>query len=149
MKLQVVRYNFQDDFTDGLLFIDGKFIAHTLEDEKRDVKVWGETCTPVGEYEITLRTVGRIHNNYLRKFGEDWHKGTLWVRNVPNFKYILIHIGNTDEHTAGCLLVGSTNNIDDKGFIGQSANAYKKMYPIVRDALLKGEKVTIEYTEMK
>ena len=46
--------------------------------------------------------------------------GMLHVLDVPNFKYILIHCGNTDEDTAGCLLLGDTqeNNLVKKdGFI--------------------------------
>ena len=71
------------------------------------------------------------------------HKGMLWVRDVPGFEYILIHTGNTDEHTAGCLLVGNSSDI--KGFIGSSVNAYKNIYPAIAQALEDGEEVTITY----
>ena len=76
----------------------------------------------------------------------------LELQDVPNFMYILIHTGNTDEHTAGCLLVGETQQDLDKGkdgFVGGSGDAYKKMYPKVRDALLSGEKVTIKYSNIE
>ena len=33
----------------------------------------------------------------------------------------------------------------DKGFIGGSVNAYKELYPMVADAILKGKEVTITY----
>ena len=108
MKLEVLRFSSQEDSTNGILFdiTDGKreFLCYTLEDEHRDVKKYGETRVPAGTYNITLRTVGGFHGRYLKKYGE-MHKGMLWVREVPNFEYILIHTGNTDEHTAGCLLL--------------------------------------------
>jgi hypothetical protein len=75
----------------------------------------------------------------------------LHVTNVPNFKWILIHTGNTDEHTAGCLLVGDSqenNNIIKDGFIGKSVNAYKRIYPNISRALQEGEEVTIEYVDL-
>ena len=72
----------------------------------------------------------------------------LHVQNVPNFTYILIHTGNTDEHTSGCLIVGESQqdlDISADGFIGSSAVAYKKMYSKVANQLLQGKKVTIKY----
>jgi len=69
----------------------------------------------------------------------------LWVRDVPGFEYILIHTGNTDEHTSGCLLVG--NSSDYKGFIGSSVDAYKRVYPSIAEALENGEDVEITYTD--
>ncbi len=128
----------------GLLFIDGEFECYTLEDEHRDEKVRGETRIPKGTYTVTFRNVGGFDARYKKKFPE-MHKGMLWVRNVPNFEYILIHLGNTDENTAGCLLVGESAK---EGFIGGSGNAYKKMYPKVADALSKGEEVTITYHDL-
>ena len=123
MKLRVLRYHTTNDYTLGMLLneTDGRqFLAYTLEDEHRKEKVMGETRIPSGTYEITLRTTGGFHGRYTKKYG-DMHKGMLWVRDVPGFEYILIHTGNTDEHTAGCLLVGDSS--DEKGFIGSSVDA--------------------------
>ena len=143
MKLLNLRYNSESDYTDGILMIDGKFENYTLEDEGRTIKVFGETRIPDGTYSIELRTEGGFDARYAKKF-PDMHKGMLWVKDVPNFEYILIHIGNDDDDTAGCLLVGSTAD-KDKGFIGGSTKAYKDMYPKVLAALLDNECVEIEY----
>jgi hypothetical protein len=148
MKLNVIRHQFGKDATNGLLFIDGVFECYTLEDEVRDAKVHSETAIPLGTYEIKFRNIGGFDTKYKARYGTTFHKGMLELQDVPNFKYILIHTGNTDEHTAGCLLLGETQQDLDKGkdgFVGGSGDAYKKMYPKVRDALLNGEKVTIEY----
>ena len=153
MKLEVLRFSSQEDSTNGILFdiTDGKreFLCYTLEDEHRDNKKYGETRVPAGTYNITLRTVGGFHGRYLKKYGE-MHKGMLWVRNVPNFEYILIHTGNTDEHTAGCLLLGDTQQTnfgESNGFVGSSVNAYKRVYPAIAEVLENGGDVTITYTD--
>ena len=148
MELRVQRLYSQEDFTIGALFREvgeeREFLCFTLEDEHRDEKVMGETRIPAGRYEITLRKVGGFHKRYSDKF-PNMHKGMLWVRNVPGFEYILIHIGNTDEHTAGCLLVGRT--ADMKGMIGRSTDAYKDIYPAIAEALSSGESVWITYED--
>jgi len=151
MKLDVIRFQFGKDATNGLLFIDDVFECYTLEDEYRDVKVMHETCIPEGEYKIEYRTVGGFHSKYTARYGA-FHRGMLWIKQVPGFEYILIHTGNTDEHTSGCLIVGeSQSDLDVKkdGFIGSSGTAYKKLYPKVADALDKGEEVTIKYHNVK
>ena len=148
MKLNVIRHQFGKDATNGLLFIDGVFECYTLEDEVRDVKVMSETAIPLGTYEIKFRNIGGFDTKYTARYGSTFHKGMLELQDVPNFKYILIHTGNTDQHTAGCLLVGETQQDLDKGkdgFVGGSGDAYKKMYPKVRDALINQEEVTINY----
>ena len=63
MKLDVVRTQFGEDATNGMLFINGVFECYTLEDEVRDVKVHSETAIPLGEYEVKLRTEGGFHTN--------------------------------------------------------------------------------------
>ncbi len=146
MKIQVLRYNSERDYTDSLIFIDGEFECFGIEDEYRAKKVYGETRIPNGNYEVKYRTEGGFHSKYIDKFGED-HKGMLWVQDVPGFEYILIHIGNDDDDTAGCLLVGTTAD-KDRGFIGGSTGAYKDLYRKVSFALSRGECVQIEYTEL-
>ena len=152
MKLQVLRFSSESDSTNGLLFdiTDGiKFLAYTLEDERREEKVMSETRIPAGTYKIKLRTEGGHHNKYASRYG-NMHKGMLWLQDVPNFKWILIHCGNTDEHTAGCLLVGDSqenNQIKTNGFIGSSSNAYKRIYPAIAEAV-ENEGVTIKYIDL-
>lgn len=148
MKLTVVRNQFGTDATNGMLFIDGIFECYTLEDQYQAVKVMHETCIPEGTYDIKFRTVGGFHEKYKKRYGND-HYGMLHLQDVPNFTYILIHAGNTDEHTSGCLIVGETQqdlDISDDGFIGHSGKAYLKLYNKVAKQLLQGKDVAIEYT---
>ena len=148
MKLQVVRTQLGKDATNGLLFIDGIFECYTLEDQYQAVKVMHETCIPEGTYDIEFRKTGGFHAKYSERY-KNAHYGMLHVQDVPNFTYILIHTGNTDEHTSGCLIVGETQQdleVSKDGFIGSSTLAYKKMYAKVAGQLLQGKKVTIEYT---
>ena len=151
MKLQVVRTQFGKDATNGLLFIDGKFECYTLEDQYQAVKVIHETCIPEGEYDIQFRKTGGFHTRYSAKYGNS-HYGMLHLQDVPGFTYILIHSGNTDEHTSGCLIVGETQqdlDLGKDGFVGQSVKAYKAMYRKVANELLQGKKVSIEYTTIQ
>ena len=144
MKLFVGRYNSSKDHTNSFFLIDGKFQCYGLEDEKRNVKVAGETRVWDGIYEIGFRAEGGKHQKYLSMFGADFHKGMLEIKNVPQFKYVLIHIGNNDEDTDACYLVGECN-CRGENWIVSSKKTYQKIYPIIRDALLSGEKVFIEF----
>ena len=151
-NIDVLRYSSGVDSTLGILsenVPDGReFLAYTLEDEFREEKVSAETRIPEGTYDVKLRTTGGFHSRYAAKFG-DWHKGMLHVQDVPGFEYILIHTGNTDEHTMGCLLVAdsSTQNITKDGFIGASVSAYKRIYPSLAQWLLDGNILTITYID--
>ena len=154
MKYEVLRISSGKDATSGLLFEISQnkrtFLAYTLEDEQRDVKVWGETRIPAGTYKLELRTEGGFHNRYLNKYGNTFHKGMIHVQDVPGFEYILWHTGNTDEHTAGCLILGNTqtnNRIAKDGFVGNSVDAYKFVYPRVAAAIEAGLSVEVEYID--
>ena len=154
MELLVLRFISQKDSTNGLLFqktesFGLQFLCYTLEDEQRALKVKGETRIPAGIYDIQFRKEGGFHNKYSKRFS-NIHKGMLQVMDVPNFDYILLHFGNNDEHSSGCLLVADSqeNNIIIKdGFIGKSTNAYKRIYPLIAKELELGNKVTIEYKD--
>ena len=151
-NIEVLRYSSGVDSTLGILSENGpegrEFLAYTLEDEFREEKVSAETRIPEGTYDVKLRTTGGFHSRYAAKFG-DWHKGMLHVQDVPGFEYILIHTGNTDEHTMGCLLVAdsSTQNITKDGVIGASVSAYERIYPSLAQWLLDGNILTITYID--
>lgn len=153
MNLEVFRYSPGEDSTLGLLFdITGggrQWLSYALEDPMRDVKIAGDTAIPDGTYPLTLRTEGGFHKDYSEPghWAYKIHKGMLWVRDVPDYEYILIHTGNRDKHTRGCLLVGngSRQNLMDEGEIQSSRDAYKRIYPPIAAALLAGTKVAITY----
>ncbi len=150
MEIKVIRTQFGKDATNGLVFINNLFECYSLEDQYQTQKVMHETCIPEGKYEIKLRTVGGFNQRYTKKY-PTMHRGMLWIQDVPGFEYILIHQGNTDEHTSGCLIIGDTQqdlDVSFNGMVGSSANAYKKLYPKVSGAILSGEKVTIEYSKI-
>ena len=161
MKLKVVRFSSQEDSSSGLLFdaTNGMyFLCYTLDERRKDKK-FGETRVPAGTYDVKLRDSGGMTKRYAAKY-KDMHKGMLCIHNAPDwkivtpdmtFQYVLIHVGNTDEHTAGCLIIGDTqeNNILKKdGFIGKSVQAYKRIYPLIVKALENGEEVSIEYIDL-
>ena len=152
MELEVLRISSQKDSTSGILFdvVNGKrnFLCYKIEDEQLDVKFLGETRIPAGKYKLSLRKEGGFHSRYQSKYG-DMHKGMIHVNDVPGFEYILWHTGNTDENTAGCLLLGNsqTSNLVQKdGFVGSSVNAYKDVYPYVAAAISQGD-VWVTYTD--
>ena len=152
MKLEVLRVSSDTDSSSGLVFnvTEGrKFLCYSLEDEFRNDKVKHETRVPAGTYQIQLRKVGGFNARYAKKYG-DFHKGMLHVQDVPGFEYILIHTGNTDEHTSGCLIIGDSqenNQLLKNGFIGKSVQAYKRIYTPIATALENGEEVTITYVD--
>ena len=150
MKLDVVRTQFGKDATNGMLFINGKFECFTLEDEVRDVIVYGETAIPEGTYPIEFRKEGGFHQRYSARY-KNSHYGMLEIKDIPNFKWVLFHSGNTDENTAGCILVGDTQqdlDVSKDGFIGASRNAYKKMYDKIAVPMVDGEKVTLKVSSI-
>lgn len=147
MKITVDRYVSDEETTLSKVFIDGVFQCYGLEDEYREVKVKGETRIPAGDYSITLRTTGGFHARYTRKY-PGIHKGMLWVRDVPGFEYILIHTGNHDGHTAGCLLLGaSVQETPGDMAVWSSRKAYRLFYQKVVGAAEAGD-LTIEYVDL-
>jgi hypothetical protein len=156
MRVTVKRFADNGDTTLGVLYVDGIFQCFTVEDEERATKVKGETRVPNGVYKIGLRKEGGYHTKYKSRYA-DMHKGMLCIYNTAgwkivtdkmSFQYILIHTGNTDEHTMGCLLVNDA--VSGKTFTGSSSrDAYVDLYPIIASAIERGEEVTIEYVDIE
>lgn len=152
MKLWVERYGFGHDSTLGKLYdmTEGRpeFVCYTLEDERRKVKVKHETAIPVGIYRIDYHKSSRFKERYAKRY--EWHRDgwMLQLQDVPGFEGILIHPGNTDDDTSGCLLPGTKPVFVSGEFeVSGSVKAYKKLYLRVANALDRGEEVFITISE--
>lgn len=138
MEIIVNRFISDSDTTISSVNIDKQRFCFGLEDEYREVKVAGETRIPAGKYQVGVRTIGGFHNRYKKRFS-GIHKGMLHIMDVPGFEYILVHCGNTDAHTAGCLLVGEGVTISlEKMTVTRSVAAYCQFYVKVIDAAIMG-----------
>lgn len=149
MNFTLTRYGFGRTSTLGMLEEGGELLAFIIEDERRKVKVKGETCIPTGTYEVKLKTDSpKFQAAYAARFPAI-HKGMLWLQNVPGFEFVYIHAGNTEKDTDGCLLPNVKPVALPTGeFRGEdSGTAYVAVYKRALAALDKGEKVTITITE--
>ncbi len=149
MKLALQRIDNDADSTTGYMKINEKFECFTLEDEKRLVKVPKETRIPAGTYRLGLRKIESPKTlQYRQKY--DWFVWHIQIMDVPNFKYVYIHIGNTDDDTDACILVGDSvvNQGEIEDFLGHSARAferfYKKVFPVLDEGV---EPVTITISD--
>ena len=151
MELLLLRHNSGPDSTTGILSnLDSEqFYGFTCEDEHRTKKVMGETRIPAGRYEIKLRREGGMLKRYKQRFG-DWHEGMLHLQDVPGFKWIYIHVGNDDDDTAGCILLGygakayrSASGTAVGGEVSSSTACYKDFYKQVVEQMIAGNKVFI------
>lgn len=136
MKLELQRRYLKPDYTIGKLYIDGHYFCDTLEDQVRDLikekKVPGKTAIPAGHYEVIVNISSRFRRKLPR------------LLNVPEFEGILIHRGNTENDTSGCILVGENKM---KGKVINSTTYELQLTDILERAQNKGEKITIQITE--
>lgn len=147
--ISIDRYGFGDDSTGSRLTLsDDPFECFVVEDERRKVKVPGETCIPPGSYEVKLRTDSKKFKKYYDRF-RDFHRGMLWLQDVPGFTWVYIHIGNTDDHTEGCLLPGLVQMLlpDGEFTVARSEPAYVAIYKRAIAAFDKNERVFVKITE--
>lgn len=142
MELTLKRIALRDTYTIGRLYVNGTRFCDTLEDKVRDLsrerKVYGETAIPRGRYEITLNVVSPKFSKYATYASIGGKLPRLL--NVPHFEGVLIHIGNTALDSAGCILVGENTVV---GQVRNSKDTFFKLYPILKAASDKGEKIYI------
>lgn len=139
--LKVVRFKKDSTTTISRIYLNGKFLCHGLEDAYRKTKVRGHTRIPAGTYVMGLHPSPKFMGVYKKRWLD--HKELLHVLNVPNFEYILWHIGNTHEDTDGCLLLG---NYRKGNFIHNSRVTYIRVYRLIYPLVKKGY-VTVEYVD--
>jgi hypothetical protein len=121
-----------------------------LEDTFREQKIKGQTRIPAGTYDIGFRKEGRFYEAYLKSKDEyikEFVKkyGVPHLQNVPNFDYILIHSGNSDADSSGCLISGNAtiNNSYGKGFVTDSLEALNKLFKFFDFELSNNRKLQI------
>lgn len=143
MEITVKEIGTLPNSTASQMFVDGKLICFVIEDGMRETKIPGETRIPGGRYLLAKRTHGGFFQKYRQNHRHDF---AIEVLNVPNFKDILIHIGNTALDTRGCLLVNSGIMIGNKGeYSGiESTTAYLSFYAMIRTAFNRGEDVYLD-----
>ena len=152
MELIVERKYKKQSYTIGNLYVNGKFFSNTLEDvdrsldssmsvaKIRELKKPSITAIPRGTYEITLDIISPKYST--NSFYKQVCNGKVpRLLNVKGFEGILIHAGNTDKDSAGCLLVG-LNRV--KGQVINSRETFKELYKLLKDKHDKGEKITIK-----
>lgn len=99
VNIEVIREVFKENYTQGSMYIDGKFFAYTLEDTDRHIedggtKIYSKTAIPLGTYNVVITKSNRFKRNLPE------------LMNVPQFTAIRIHGGNTEANTEGCILIG-------------------------------------------
>jgi len=134
MNLRLYRYHDTGRSTAGILFVDGKFACHTLENPWMG-NAPRMSCIPEGRYRLGLRTEGGWDAKARRKF-PSMHKGMIEFQDVPNRSFILMHWGNYPRDTEGCILLGKTAGMD---MVGSSVETYEEVYPRIADAILGRE----------
>ena len=106
MKLKVVRETKTDISTIGSLFINGEFFCYTLEDKDRGLKqsdtllfinakkIFGLTAIPSGNYKLIVNQSPKFKRLLPR------------ILDIKGFDGVLMHRGNTADHSLGCILIG-------------------------------------------
>lgn len=150
MEIKVKRIAKKEAYTIGKMYVNGAYVCDTLEDKDRGltsnmsvaqicgVKIKGETAIPTGRYLVDMKTVsprfgGRAQYQFC--------KGRLpRICNVPGYNGVLIHCGNTEKDTDGCILVGDNKAV---GQVLNSTATFRRLYPILKAADERGEQIWI------
>lgn len=154
MKIQHVRHFFADKYTISKIYVDGKYFCDAIEDTDRGlnssmteeqiraVKIQSQTAIPYGTYALTIDVVSP---RFSQRAVYNPIKGKLpRLLDVKGFDGVLVHIGNTERDTAGCVIVGKNTN---KGMVTDSNRTFFQLYTQFQRAKAKGEKITWEITK--
>lgn len=152
MELTLRRIAKRPTYTIGRLYINGVKFCDTLEDRDRGltqdmpledikkIKVPNKTAIPAGTYPITMNIISpRLSRQIFYRQNCDGGRVPRLL-NVPGYDGILMHVGNTAAHSSGCILVGENNKV---GMVLNSKDTFLKLYKLLKQAALKGEKITI------
>jgi hypothetical protein len=130
MNLRLERVELHPAYTMGRLYVDGNAECWVLEDTVRDgPKVPGATAIPFGSYPVIL--------DHSRRF----NRIMPLICDVPGFRGVRIHAGNTVADTEGCLIVGTTRI---GATVIHSRPAYNALFAKLEAAKARGESITLD-----
>ncbi len=152
MKLTLKRIAKRDTYTIGKLYVNGEWVADTVEDKDRGLtdkdslekikatKVYAKTAIPLGTYKIAM---GVISPKFSQKpYYKSFCNGRMpRLLNVKGFDGILIHKGSNANSSAGCIIVGKNTVV---GGVTSSQYYFEKLYKLLDAAYKRGESVVIE-----
>ena len=136
MELTLKRIALRSEYTIGKLYVDGEYVADTIEDTVRDldkdgkfangeVKIPGKTAIPYGRYEITMKVKSPKYSNFSKYSWAKKYDGYLpRLLNVPHFDGVLIHVGNSALDSEACVLVGENKVV---GKVINSVNTFRRL----------------------
>lgn len=153
MEIRVRRIALRDTYTIGKMYIDGKYVCDVLEDKVRDVnkngkfdngetKVANHSAIPYGTYDITMDVKSSKFSDFEKYPWAKEYDGYLpRLTNVPLFVGVLLHVGNSDVDSSGCLLVGENKVV---GKVVNSTVTFRRlMNEYFLPAKNRGEKINI------
>ncbi|EAH6997276.1 hypothetical protein FVJ91_07805 [Campylobacter coli] len=119
------------------------FECFSLEEYKEGVERNKDLRIPEGIYDLKRHSPSRFENT-LRSITKKDDDTMINVFNekVPFDRHILIHWGNTDKDTKGCILLGHTKDNNNES-IGQSRQACKEFYDLMYGKNLEDIKLEI------
>ncbi|EKB0642421.1 hypothetical protein OMZ40_001775 [Campylobacter coli] len=107
------------------------FECFSLEEDKEGLESGKDLRIPEGNYNLKRHSPSRFENT-LRSITKKDDDTMINVYNdeVPASRAILIHWGNTDKDTQGCILLGLTKDNNNES-VGQSRQACKEFYDLM------------------
>lgn len=119
------------------------FECFSLEEDKEGVERNKDLRIPEGIYDLKRHSPSRFENT-LRSITKKDDDTMINVYNdeVPASRAILIHWGNTDKDTQGCILLGLTKDNNNES-VGQSRQACKEFYDLMYNQDLSNIKLNI------
>ncbi|ELX4766336.1 hypothetical protein SI907_001760 [Campylobacter coli] len=136
MKIKIIRrYTGKTCVIGKFKVLDDKekilFECFSLEEDKEGLESGKDLRIPEGIYDLKRHSPSRFENT-LRSITKKDDDTMINVFNekVPFDRHILIHWGNTDKDTQGCILLGHTKDNNNES-IGQSRQACKEFYDLM------------------
>lgn len=107
------------------------FECFSLEEDKEGLESGKDLRIPEGNYNLKRHSPSRFENTLREITGKnDDTMINVYNDEVPASRAILIHWGNTDKDTQGCILLGLTKDNNNES-VGQSRQACKEFYDLM------------------